>query len=267
MMVKCIAACPQSMQPYPRFLRPAIRQRLLECPLQHAARGRFKRREGLKEPMREGSGFCQCPKHAAFCAADGNGKPAGLCTLFRCRHRDMAPAGVPASNSAVPASRTGPARGCCQQCHAGMAIPVHPSLWRRRSYACGQGLRCCAVEAWQTCTEGMVGGDGAGQDVLGTEDAAAAARLQGGIAMEISGHDSVMTPEGVYIIGTYDENGVPNAMNATWGVQCGEGKIAFFLGTHKTPRISRPKAPSRFSLQRQTLSRSRTISALPRETS
>lgn len=131
------------------------------------------------------------------------------------------------------------------------------------------GKDCAAVQSkhGRPARKAWWGGDGAGQDVLGTEDAAAAARLQGGIAMEISGHDSVMTPEGVYIIGTYDENGVPNAMNATWGVQCGEGKIAFFLGTHKTPRISRPKAPSRFSLQRQTLSRSRTISALPRETS
>lgn len=52
--------------------------------------------------------------------------------------------------------------------------------------------------------------------------------------MEIAGNKSVMTPEGVYIIATYDENGVPNAMNAAWGVQCGEEKIAFFLGTHKT---------------------------------
>ena len=52
--------------------------------------------------------------------------------------------------------------------------------------------------------------------------------------MEISGNKSVMTPEGVYIIATYDENCVPNAMNAAWGVQCGEGEIAFFLGTHKT---------------------------------
>jgi flavin reductase (DIM6/NTAB) family NADH-FMN oxidoreductase RutF len=49
--------------------------------------------------------------------------------------------------------------------------------------------------------------------------------------MEIAGEKSVMTPEGVYIIATYDENGVPNAMNAAWGVQCGGDEIAFFLGT------------------------------------
>lgn len=52
--------------------------------------------------------------------------------------------------------------------------------------------------------------------------------------MEISGHDSIMTPEGVYIIGTYDEKGVPNAMNAAWGVQSGYGEISLFLGKHKT---------------------------------
>ena len=34
--------------------------------------------------------------------------------------------------------------------------------------------------------------------------------------MEFSGKKSVITPEGVFIIGTYDENGVPNAMNAAW---------------------------------------------------
>jgi len=33
---------------------------------------------------------------------------------------------------------------------------------------------------------------------------------------------SVITPEGVFIIGTYDENGVPNAMNAAWGMQSDE---------------------------------------------
>ena len=32
--------------------------------------------------------------------------------------------------------------------------------------------------------------------------------------MEFTGNKSVITPEGVFIIGTYDENGVPNAMNA-----------------------------------------------------
>ena len=52
--------------------------------------------------------------------------------------------------------------------------------------------------------------------------------------MEFEGSKSAMTPEGVYIIGTYDEDGVPNAMNAAWGVQSGYSQITFFLGKHKT---------------------------------
>lgn len=52
--------------------------------------------------------------------------------------------------------------------------------------------------------------------------------------MEFEGSKVAMTPEGVFIIGTYDENGVPNAMNAAWGVQSGADQITFFLGKHKT---------------------------------
>ena len=41
-------------------------------------------------------------------------------------------------------------------------------------------------------------------------------------------------PEGVFIIGTYDENGVPNAMNAAWGIQSDYGEITLYLAQHKT---------------------------------
>lgn len=54
------------------------------------------------------------------------------------------------------------------------------------------------------------------------------------MTVEIEAKKAAMMPEGVYIIGTYDENGVPNAMNAAWGVQSGYGEITFFLGAHKT---------------------------------
>ena len=37
--------------------------------------------------------------------------------------------------------------------------------------------------------------------------------------MEFKGNKSIITPEGCFIIGTYDENGTPNAMNAAWGMQ------------------------------------------------
>lgn len=35
--------------------------------------------------------------------------------------------------------------------------------------------------------------------------------------MEFTGKNSAIIPEGVFIIGTYDEKGIPNAMNAAWG--------------------------------------------------
>lgn len=45
---------------------------------------------------------------------------------------------------------------------------------------------------------------------------------------------TIITPLPVYIIATYDENGVPNAMNAAWGGQVGLKQIAFNLSPHKT---------------------------------
>ncbi|MCH4034387.1 MAG: flavin reductase [Lachnospiraceae bacterium] len=51
---------------------------------------------------------------------------------------------------------------------------------------------------------------------------------------EFASKDAVITPEGVFIIGSYDENGVPNAMNAAWGQQSDYGQITLFLGHHKT---------------------------------
>ena len=46
--------------------------------------------------------------------------------------------------------------------------------------------------------------------------------------------DFIMAPMPVLIIGTYDENGVPNAMNAAWGTQCDMDAITIFLSKHKT---------------------------------
>ena len=50
--------------------------------------------------------------------------------------------------------------------------------------------------------------------------------------MEFTGKTSVITPESVFIIGTYDENGVPNAMNAAWGMPNANNKIALFIDKH-----------------------------------
>ena len=54
------------------------------------------------------------------------------------------------------------------------------------------------------------------------------------MSIEFEGRKSIITPEGVFIIGTYDENGVPNAMNAAWGMQSDMGEITLMLGKHKT---------------------------------
>ena len=51
---------------------------------------------------------------------------------------------------------------------------------------------------------------------------------------EFLGKNACIAPEGVFIIGTYDENGVPNAMNAAWGAQSDYGEITLFLAPHKT---------------------------------
>ena len=50
------------------------------------------------------------------------------------------------------------------------------------------------------------------------------------MSTEFDGKKSIITPEGVFIIGTYDENGVPNAMNAAWGMQSDMGEITLMLG-------------------------------------
>ena len=48
------------------------------------------------------------------------------------------------------------------------------------------------------------------------------------------GAKTLIAPLPVFIIGTYDESGVPNAMNAAWGTQCDYDKVFILLGEHKT---------------------------------
>ncbi len=54
------------------------------------------------------------------------------------------------------------------------------------------------------------------------------------MSIEFKGNKSTITPEGVFIIGTYDENGIPNAMNAAWGMQSDMSEITLMLGKHNT---------------------------------
>ena len=59
------------------------------------------------------------------------------------------------------------------------------------------------------------------------------------MSVEFTGKKACIAPEGVFIIGTYDENGVPNAMNAAWGAQSDYDEITLFLAKHKTTESSR----------------------------
>lgn len=45
---------------------------------------------------------------------------------------------------------------------------------------------------------------------------------------------SWFVPQAVIVIGTYDENGTPNAMNAAWAGTWDEDKIVISLGSHQT---------------------------------
>ena len=48
------------------------------------------------------------------------------------------------------------------------------------------------------------------------------------------GAKPVMYPMPVLIIATYDDNGVPNAMNAAWGIITDMNEISISMGDHKT---------------------------------
>lgn len=53
--------------------------------------------------------------------------------------------------------------------------------------------------------------------------------------MKLSFDKGFITPHPVLIIGTYNPNGTPNAMNAAWGGQIGSGQISLSLATsHRT---------------------------------
>lgn len=52
--------------------------------------------------------------------------------------------------------------------------------------------------------------------------------------MKSFGSQAWVLPQPVLIIGTYDGNGVANAMNAAWGGQLDAGKIIISMGSHAT---------------------------------
>ncbi len=53
-------------------------------------------------------------------------------------------------------------------------------------------------------------------------------------AMKSFGQKPWMLPQMVLVIGTYDKNGKPNAMNAAWGGQWDEKEIMISMGAHAT---------------------------------
>ena len=58
-------------------------------------------------------------------------------------------------------------------------------------------------------------------------------------------------PQPVYIIGTYDDDGVPNAMNAAWGGISGDSEISFCLSkNHRT--VKNLKANGDFTVSMAT---------------
>lgn len=48
------------------------------------------------------------------------------------------------------------------------------------------------------------------------------------------GAKPLMFPQPVLIVATYDENGVPNAMNAAWGITTDFAEISISMSEHKT---------------------------------
>ena len=48
------------------------------------------------------------------------------------------------------------------------------------------------------------------------------------------GKKMIVTPQPVLMIGTYDENNVPNMMNAAWGCQIEPDQVLISLSEHKT---------------------------------
>ena len=48
------------------------------------------------------------------------------------------------------------------------------------------------------------------------------------------GQAGELFPQSVFIVASYDEDGVPNAMNVAWGGECTRNEVAINIGDHKT---------------------------------
>lgn len=58
--------------------------------------------------------------------------------------------------------------------------------------------------------------------------------LKGSANEEGSGRCGELFPQSVFIVASYDEDGVPNAMNVAWAGECTRHEVAINIGDHKT---------------------------------
>ena len=80
------------------------------------------------------------------------------------------------------------------------------------------------------------------------------------------GKKSWLFPMPVFIIGTYDENGNPNAMNAAWGGMYDTNQVMVSLGSHvSTDNIRKSKAFTISFATRQTVEASDYVGIVSRE--
>ena len=54
------------------------------------------------------------------------------------------------------------------------------------------------------------------------------------MAFKNLGSAGELFPQSVFIIGSYDQDGTPNAMNAAWAGECSRHEICVNIGNHKT---------------------------------
>lgn len=59
-------------------------------------------------------------------------------------------------------------------------------------------------------------------------------RTKGAIMKKDLGGVGELFPQSVFIVGSYGEDGTPNAMNVAWGGECTHDEICINIGDHKT---------------------------------
>ena len=73
------------------------------------------------------------------------------------------------------------------------------------------------------------------------------------VARKSLGAHALTLPQPVFVIGTYDENGKPNAMNVAWGSQCGNQQIELNLSLSGRKTIDNLKLRNSFTVAFATI--------------